>query len=182
MWREKESRFEFGSKGMWALAIGASIGLAAGIILATRSGLLRRARSGSFERALALVEDQIVELLSFDSVLGQRAVEVAALAPGIVELTGTVDSEEEAHRAVELAQRATGVRTVLNRIDVAPTESRLAGNRKRFETTTADGAQHWYGMGVGMGRRRQGPTDPARRDDSQAMVSNDLDVDSRPAE
>jgi hypothetical protein len=174
MLRQKQSRF--GTKSMWALAIGASVGLAAGLVIAARAGLFRRG-AGKLDRTLTLMEDQIVELLSFDSVLAQRSVEVAALAMGIVELTGTVDSEEEARRAVELAQRARGVRTVLNRIDVGPSETRLATNKRRF-STVAERPQ-FEGVNVGIGRRRQGiDTPPDKRDDHVELLTDAVEKDA----
>lgn len=175
MLRKKQSKL--GSTSMWALAIGASVGLAAGLVIAARSGLFSRMGGNRLNRVLSAMEEQIVQLLSFDSILGQRAVEVAALAPGIVELTGTVNSDEEAHRAVELAQRAHGVRTVLNRIDVAPLETRLAGNRRRFG---GDGARapQFEGLGVGTGRRRQGlDTEPPQRDDRVDILTDTIEKD-----
>jgi hypothetical protein len=176
MLRQKKSRL---TTSMWALAIGATVGLAAGLIVAARSGLFRRGGSGKLDRTLSLLEEQIVDLLSFDSVLGQRSVEVAALAPGIVELTGSVDSEEEAHRAVELAQRAHGVRTVLNRIDVGPNETRLAGNRRRFGASGGNRPPQFGGLGVGTGRRRQGiETEPPQRDDRVDILTHAVEKDA----
>ncbi len=177
MLRKKQSGL--GSKSMWALAIGASVGLAAGLVIAARSGLFSRGGGGKLDRALTLMEEQIVQLLSFDSVLGQRAVEVAALAPGIVELTGTVDSEEEAHRAVELAQRAHGVRTVLNRIEVGVNETRLARNSRRFGASVGDRPPQFGGMSAGIGRRRQGmETEPPQHDDHADMLTKAADKDA----
>jgi gas vesicle protein len=165
---------KLGRKILWALAVGAAVGLTAGIVIATRSGFWRRLR-GEIDRESAEMEEKIVELLSEDEVLSHRAIEVASLAPGIIEIVGTVNSDAEAHRAVAAAQKVDGVRTVLNRLDV-----QLSGRitPKRTADSVARGGTHWYGMGVGMGRRRQGSeTDPQQRDDSQDMISRDLSVE-----
>jgi gas vesicle protein len=168
------SESRLGRKVLWALAVGATVGLAAGIVIATRSGFWRRLR-GEVDREAAEMEERIVELLSEDEVLSHRAVEVSSLAPGIIELVGTVNSDAEAHRAVAAAQKVEGVRTVLNRLDV-----QMSGRitpKRTADSGVARGGTHWYGMGVGMGRRRQGvDTDPKQRDDSQDMISRDLSV------
>lgn len=82
------------------------------------------------------------------------SIHVVGLAPGIVELRGFVLREDQAHRAVELAQQPDHVHTVLNRLGVVEQESQLAETRRRFAAGAADLHEtHWYGMGAGMGRR-----------------------------
>lgn len=147
----------------WVLAAGAAVGIGAVIWM----GMRRKGRAefvGLPERGG--IEDDVIEALRRDTVLRARAIDVASIAPGIIELSGTVDSEEEAHHAVEVVQRVAGIRTVLNRLDLSEVEQRL--NRKRTTSTVGAGSgSRWYGMGVGTGRRRQSPsTDPDRRDDS----------------
>ncbi len=89
--------------------------------------------------------------------LEDSRIDVVPLADGIVELRGTVDTVDEARRAVELAQRPPAVRTVLNRLRVENEEERLARTRRRFAAGAADLHEtHWYGMRSGMGRRRRG--------------------------
>jgi osmotically-inducible protein OsmY len=62
-----------------------------------------------------------------DPILRRYDLQVRAIAPGILDLSGMIDSDEEAERALQLVRRAPGVRTVLNRIDVVPTAEELKG-------------------------------------------------------
>lgn len=165
------------SSSFWVVATGAGAGLAAGYLLRR----LRPGRSTALEvegRARRL-EDDVVSALSSDAVLGGRPIEVAMLTDGIIELTGSVGTEEEGQLAVERAQDVPAVRTVLNRLDVGMLESHLAETRRRYdEGEPGLHETHWYGMRVGTGRRRQGhETDPDRPDDKVPMKSRDLGAD-----
>jgi hypothetical protein len=51
-------------------------------------------------------------------ILSRRAIDIGAIAPGVIELTGWVRSEDEAARASSVAGRAPGVETVVNRVTV----------------------------------------------------------------
>lgn len=160
--------------GWWAVVLGAVLGLGGGVALGRRRRMAdRRApRAGELESAL-------VRALLEDPDLSQRPIEVCAIADGIVELTGLVATEEEADRAVDIARRVAGVRTVLNRLDSDALESHLAETRRRFGSGDPALAEtRWYGQGVGTGRRRQGrDTDPGRRDDRVDTVSRELGTD-----
>jgi hypothetical protein len=170
----------FDSDRLWTAAFGAVVGgvSAAGLYLLQRA--LRVAappvRDG---QALAVLEERVVAALDAAVELADSPIDVAALADGIVELSGSVSAEADAALAVEVAHSVAGVSTVLNRLAVESLESQLAENRERY----ADGdpslrEPHWYGLGVGMGRRRQSAaTDPARRDDRVTMIERELEVD-----
>lgn len=121
---------------------------------------------------------EVAEALRKDSKLGRRAIEVDAVAEGVVELTGTVRERAEAERAVGIAQRTTGVYTVVNRLVVDMEESKRAEAKRRWSDGAPDlRERHHYGMGVGMGTRRQSPaTDPDRPSDKQSMIERELDV------
>lgn len=151
----------------------AALGLTAGFLLSRWGRFAPRAR------ALAELENGTVDLLLADPHLSQRPIEVEALSDGIIELTGTVRDMEEVHCAVELAQRVPGVRTVLNRLDIEILGAHLEATRRRSAAGDADlTTRRWYGMGIGMGRRRQGDaTDPDRPDDKVPIVSRELGVD-----
>lgn len=100
---------------------------------------------------------------------------VHAISDGVVEIDGGVAEQDQRDRAVAIAHNAPGVHTVVNRIVVEPEEARLAEIRARHEDGPAN-RQH-YGMGVGMGTRRQSPdTDPDRPSDRQKLVERELDV------
>lgn len=163
------------SLNLWIAVAGAAAGLGAGLA-GYLLGRRRRPRTASLEERAIRLEDQVVDALAGDAVLHNRPIEVAMLSDGIIELTGMVGSEDEAHRAVDRAQEVPGVMTVLNRLDIGDLESHLAETRERYEA--GDAALHetrWYGMRVGTGRRRQGhETDPARADDRLPMQSREL--------
>ncbi|MBX6363289.1 MAG: BON domain-containing protein [Gemmatimonadetes bacterium] len=176
MWhRDRESELR---RRAWVVAAGAGVGLAAGLFLWNRSRLARKRAEREEGGRLARMEDEVVDRLRADAYVAQRPIEVAALADGIIELSGTVATEWESDRAAMVAQGAAGVRTVLNRLDVSSEVERL--DRARSEEAgpgTARTETHWYGVSVGTGARRQGrQTDPARRDDRVEMIEEELDV------
>ncbi len=71
--------------------------------------------AGSDKRAL---ERRVLTAFRDDALLGRRAVEIAAVGDGVVELTGWVRSRGEASRASATAREVEGVQAVLNRLDV----------------------------------------------------------------
>lgn len=122
----------------------------------------------------------VTEALRRDGDLSRRALEVDAISDGVVELSGHVDTRSEAERAVRIAQSTRGVFTVVNRLVIDDEEAHMNDSKRRRE----DGApelneRHHYGMGVGMGSRRQSPdTDPDRPSDKQKILDRELDVDN----
>ena len=156
---------------LWILAAGVLAGFATVTVLALRARR-RRGPGLAVSERLGDLENLVIKALRSDAVLRSRAIDVAAVAPGIVELTGSVESEDEAHHAVDVVQGIVVVRTVLNRLTVGEFERRL---RRQRGADRGDGGSRWYGMGVGMGRRRQSrTTDPDRRDDRADMVESAL--------
>jgi hypothetical protein len=160
----------------WQAVAGALIGLATGVALSRR---MDRAAPVAGRKAMARLEVAVADALAADPVVGRRPIEVGALTVGIVELTGPVRDEWEAERAVMVAQRVAGVRTVLNRLDQEMVEDHLAITQSRLDAGDPSlQGTHWYGMGVGMGRRRQGhDTDPDRPSDRVPLVSRALGTD-----
>lgn len=138
---------------------------AAGVAAAFRPGRLRR--PGREQDELAGLEDAVLDAFLADDVLGERGIDVGAISRGIIELSGSVYTDDEADRAVRLAQRVPGVDTVVNRLEVEDDGHR----RGRFPLRDDEAARRetsWTGLQSGMGRRRQGrQTDPDRSDDSQ---------------
>ena len=118
--------------------------------------------------ALTALEDAVLDAFLRDELLSERPIDVGAISRGIVELSGSVRTADEADQAVRLARRVEGVETVVNRMDV---EDELSRRRGRGGDTEAGGdrmAGEWTGREIGMGQRRQGPeTEPGRADDSQ---------------
>ncbi|CAN5673184.1 hypothetical protein BH23GEM10_BH23GEM10_11340 [soil metagenome] len=152
------------------VAIGAAAGASALAWAAIRS--VRRTRGAERRTVneineLAELEESVVEALRVDAVTGSCAIDVAAVGPGIIELSGVVPTEEAAQRAARLMHAVPGVRTVINRLEEGSAEERLAQNRaRRARGEPATLERHWTGLGVGTGRRRQSPsTDPDRPND-----------------
>jgi hypothetical protein len=150
---------------LWILIGGVLAGLAAAVFLTGRKRRERTPRSPD----LRALEDAVIRALRHDPSVRGRGIDVAAIAPGIIELTGLVESEAEGQHAVDVAHNVIGVRTVLNRLDAREVSQRM---RPR---SALKGGSRWYGMSVGMGRRRQSrQTDPARRDDHADLVEEAL--------
>lgn len=64
------------------------------------------------------LEKRVLEALKGDEVLSARAVEIAVVGDGVVELTGAVHAIEEVARASSLTRNVVGVTMVLNRLVV----------------------------------------------------------------
>ena len=150
-----------------AAGIGLAIGGAAFMVWRMR----RRIWSGQTEYPGAELEGAVVDALRQDEHAGASAIDVAAIAPGVIELSGTATDWMAARRAVEVTQGVSGVTTVVNRLDIEALENQLSRTRQRF--VNGDPAlteTHLTGVGVGMGKRRQGiSTEPPQRDDSAKM-------------
>ena len=120
---------------LWTVAaVAGASAVAYGVIRFLRAG---RARVPTSE--LDILEDAAVERLRRDPVTGKSPIDVSALAPGIIELTGIVPSHEAGQRAARLLHALPGVHTVINRLDTGSLEERLATNRARRGQT--NGAQ-----------------------------------------
>ncbi|MEX2281547.1 MAG: BON domain-containing protein [Gemmatimonadota bacterium] len=159
----------------WLVVAGVAAGIAAAIYFRRRTVRDR----AQIPPGLRKLEDAVLDALRADDVLRERGVDVAAIAPGIMELTGTVENEEEAHHAVAIVQSVDGVRTVLNRLDLT-SHDRL--RRRPVAAGESGVGSRWYGMSVGMGRRRQGKsTDPTQRDDHADMLDQSLEPDAEEA-
>jgi hypothetical protein len=68
--------------------------------------------------ARALLEQDVLEALHDDRRLRSRAIEIAVVGDGVVELTGSVHAIEEISRAAAVVRKVPGVGMVLNRIEV----------------------------------------------------------------
>jgi hypothetical protein len=187
--------FQDPTEGRWeqdrtSLAVGAATGLAIGLLLsrvfdrpaAVGTQLKERARSavrrlqpgrlqrlGFEQEALDRLEDAVLNGFLGDSVLRERGIDIGAISVGIIEISGRVASQVEIQRAVALANRIPGVRTVVNRLEVEVDDDdfRL---RRRLEDHEHSASFMQEGRVGGMGRRRQSPaTDPDRPDDSHKL-------------
>lgn len=130
-----------------------------------------RLRRKALEQAeLMELEDVVLDAFLSDGTLSERGIDVGAISPGIIELSGSVWTDSEADRAVRLASSLPGVRSVINRMDIEAPRGLNAWERGESRSDA-----RWSGHGVGMGRRRQGnETDPDRPDDSQSQREDAL--------
>ncbi|HEX6307884.1 MAG TPA: BON domain-containing protein [Longimicrobiales bacterium] len=161
----------------WAVAAAAMAGATAVSYVVLRL-VRRRQRRTPPATVLDHLEDAAVGVLRRDAVTGSCAIDVAAIAPGIIELTGIVPTQEIGQRAARLLHALAGVRTVINRLETRALEQHLAENREmraRGEPWTRE--RQWYGVRVGTGRRRQSiDTDPGRNDDTVKRRARELEV------
>jgi hypothetical protein len=157
-----------------AAGIGLAVGGAAFLLWKMRHQLMYRPA----EYAGSELEDAVVDALRADAHASNSAIDVSAVAPGVIELSGTATDWMAARRAVEVTQGVGGVSTVVNRLDIEALENQMARTRQRFAAgDPALTETHWYGVGVGTGRRRQSPdTEPAQRDDSVKMKTKAIDA------
>src|SRR5688572_23005021 len=133
-------------RNVLTFVLGAVGGLAIGLLLSRRAapekfnrlgtGLRERAktvarrlrparlrRMAVEQEELTGLEDKVLDAFLADGVLSERGIDVGAISYGIIELSGSVWTEEEADHAVHLANSVAGVKTVVNRLDVE-TEAR----------------------------------------------------------
>jgi osmotically-inducible protein OsmY len=113
------------------------------------------------------LEDRVLEAFRNDPILCERAVDIGSLGAGIIELSGWVESEEEAQHAVTLAGGVPEVETVVNRITIGQREAQFEESARRVaEGDPALTEARWEGSRVGTGRRRQGTSaEPDRHAD-----------------
>ena len=103
------------------------------------------------------LEERVLEAFRNDPILSERAVDIGAVEDGIIELTGWVNSDDEAHQAVVIARGVPGVDTVVNRLTIRSEEDLFDDAAHRYEEgDPAFTERHWEGQQVGTGRRRQG--------------------------
>ena len=103
------------------------------------------------------LEERVLEAFRNDPILSERAVDIGAVEDGIIELTGWVNSDDEAHQAVVIARGVPGVETVVNRLTIRSEEDLLDYAAHHYEAGDPPFTErHWEGQQVGTGRRRQG--------------------------
>ncbi len=67
-----------------------------------------------------------VDALRGNPVLARRPIRVRSLGPGLIELSGRVESQAEVQRAGQLARHLVGVRDVINRLLVPGVDTPVA--------------------------------------------------------
>ena len=125
------------------------------------------------ERDLEL-EDRVLEAFRNDPTMSQRGIDIGSLGPGIIELSGWVETEDEAEYAVTLARGVPDVETVVNRLGVGDEEEAIAdAARRRAAGDPALTEARWEGMQVGIGKRRQGNSNEIDRHADPAVDLED---------
>src|ERR1700704_3982137 len=110
------------------------------------------------------LEERVLEAFRNDPTLSERAIDIGAVEDGIIELTGWVNSEEEAHQAVVIARGVPGVATVVNRLGIRTDENLFGDAAHHYQDGDPPFTErHWDGQQVGTGRRRQGTSEEIDR-------------------
>jgi len=110
------------------------------------------------------LEERVLEAFRNDPTLSERAIDIGAVEDGIIELTGWVNSDEEAHQAVVVARGVPGVETVVNRLTTKTDEDLFEDAAHHYEDGDPPFTErHWEGQQVGTGRRRQGTSEEIDR-------------------
>ena len=85
------------------------------------------------------LESRVLEAFHNDPVLRERAIDIGAIAPGVIELTGWVHDDDEIKHALTLARGVPDVEHVVNQLAVrAPRRNRRATDRLGTTSATAD--------------------------------------------
>ena len=116
----------------------------------------------------ALLEEDVLDAFESDSVLAERAIDIASVGTGVIELSGWVRNEAESRRAEAVTRRVVGVESVVNRlsseedVETQPPDDEEEGRDSEQTNEPLPGGQ-WQGQRVGTGRRRQGSSEEADR-------------------
>ncbi len=82
------------------------------------------------------LETRVLETFHNDPVLRERAIDIGAIAPGVIELTGWVHDADEVKHAITLARGVPDVQHVVDQLAVRqPRRNRRATDRMTFELT-----------------------------------------------
>jgi len=120
--------------------------------------------NGMDDDGVPLLEERVLEAFNNDPTLAERAIDIGAIGTGIIELAGWVENDDEAERAMTLAQGVPGVDTVVNRLLVDDEEEELSDTlRRASEGDPALADKGWEGQQVGTGKRRQGSSSEVDR-------------------
>jgi hypothetical protein len=110
------------------------------------------------------LEDRVLNAFTNDPVLAERAIDIGAVNPGTIELTGAVYTDGEYEHATIVTRGVPGVETVVNRLAIRDDEASEAQAAKRYEAGDASSTEAgWNAEREGTGRPRQGdPEDVGR--------------------
>lgn len=103
------------------------------------------------------LEDRVLAAFSNDPVLCERAIDIGAIGPSTIELTGMVYTDDEYEHATVVTRGTPGVETVVNRLSVREDDA--------FHRAIGPSLQRWrppvYRSALGERARWDGPS-PAR--------------------
>ncbi len=86
------------------------------------------------------LETRVLEAFHNDPVLRERAIDIGAIAPGVIELTGWVHDADEVKHALTLARGVPDVQHVVDQLAVRqPRRNRRATDRMTLELTESAG-------------------------------------------
>lgn len=95
----------------------------------SHTGSDARARRPVVPDVLTL-ESRVLEAFHNDPILVERAIDIGAIAPGVIELTGWVHTAEEVRHAITIARGVPDVQHVVDQLAVRkPTRNRRATDR-----------------------------------------------------
>ena len=152
----------------WVLVAGVVV---TGAVAAYAISRLWRSQPVTTRRERRALEKRIVQALLVDPNTQSLSIDVAGVGSGVVELSGNVETDQDARRVVDRVNTVPGVHAVVNRLEIRTLETKLSRNRQK---QSGDGTR-WYGGSVGIGKRRQSyMTDPPRRDDHADLLSRAL--------
>jgi len=125
------------------------------------------------------LEDRVLTAFTADPLLSERAIDIGAIGPRTIELTGMVYTDEEYEHATVVTRGVPGVETVVNRLSIREDDATTQRSAQRY--TDGDprytGAR-WENERVGTGRRRQGTSQDVGRhaDPKVPLESRALDA------
>jgi hypothetical protein len=130
--------------------------------------------TGNADDGVPLLEERVLEAFNNDPILAERAIDIGAMSAGIIELSGWVDSDDEAEHAMTVARGVPGVETVVNRLMIDDEEQQIGETvRRRQDGDPALSEARWEGQQVGTGKRRQGTSDePDRHADPKPALED----------
>lgn len=112
------------------------------------------------------LEERVLEVFSNDPILRERAVDIGAINPATIELTGHVFTVTESEHAMTIARGVPGVTTVVNRLAIRADEQGEDAAAGRYAAGDASATEaQWEDPIVGTGRTRQVHRDDRSLDD-----------------
>ncbi len=125
------------------------------------------------------LEDRVLAAFSNDPVLCERAIDIGAIGPSTIELTGMVYTDDEYEHATVVTRGTPGVETVVNRLSVREDDTSTQQSARRYSDGDPRYTEaRWENERVGTGRRRQGTSQDVGRhaDPKVPLESRTLDA------